>query len=144
MDGGGGHGRMRTSSRTSMGGCGERNSRSRNVIYRPPCCTESVWSASASMGGSTGSTRSSTSRTPPARRAPGGSDQITSRVVPVVGLDMELAQYTAEMQRAHDAATSRVRHDAAAWTSHTVIIVDQISSERKTDVTGGTTRSGTV
>ena len=48
------------------------------------------------------------------------------------------------MQIAHNAAVSKIRADPTSWTSHTVVVVDQSGSMRKTDVGGGVTRSDAV
>jgi hypothetical protein len=47
------------------------------------------------------------------------------------------------MQQAHNAACAKILGNSG-WTSHTVIVVDQSGSMRKTDVEGGSTRSDAV
>ena len=70
--------------------------------------------------------------------------EITSWSVPGAGLDVEMATITAEMRRSHTLACNRIAADPAWWTSHTVVVVDQSGSMRKTDVAGGVTRSDAV
>ena len=48
------------------------------------------------------------------------------------------------MKRAHQQASALIKARQDSWTSHTVIIVDQSGSMRKTDVDGGSTRSDAV
>ena len=69
--------------------------------------------------------------------------EITSWPVPGAGLDVELASITPEMRGEHDKALS-TRENPSVWTSHTVVVVDQSGSMRKTDVAGGVTRSDAV
>mmetsp|Transcript_19492 Transcript_19492/g.49566 ORF Transcript_19492/g.49566 Transcript_19492/m.49566 type:complete len:92 (+) Transcript_19492:551-826(+) len=40
------------------------------------------------------------------------------------------------MQAAHERACAKLKADQSSWTSHTVVVVDQSGSMRKTDVTG--------
>jgi len=48
------------------------------------------------------------------------------------------------MQSIHDEAVRKIRVDPTSWTSHTVVVVDQSGSMRKTDVGCGVTRSDAV
>ena len=70
--------------------------------------------------------------------------EITSFAVPGSGLDVELVTITAEMKRKHDEACWHIKKNHGWWTSHTVVVVDQSGSMRKTDVSGGVTRSDAV
>ena len=70
--------------------------------------------------------------------------EITSYAVPGSGLDVELVTITAEMKRQHDEACWHIKKSHGWWTSHTVVVVDQSGSMRKTDVSGGVTRSDAV
>jgi len=70
--------------------------------------------------------------------------EITSWAVPGAGLDIDLAKITAEMQQEHAKACHKIRTNKSSWTSHTVVVVDQSGSMRKTDVAGGVTRSDAV
>ena len=54
------------------------------------------------------------------------------------------AQVTAEMQLSHNLACSRIKNSPASWTSHTVAVIDQSGSMRKTDLEDGATRSDAV
>ena len=72
-----------------------------------------------------------------------GTKEITSWAVPGAGLDVSKHVITKDMATAHREACKRLQH-ACSWTSHTVIIVDQSGSMRKTDVAGGATRSDAV
>ena len=69
--------------------------------------------------------------------------EITSWAVPGAGLDVAKVLITPDMKHAHGKACRRVEN-CANWTSHTVIVVDQSGSMRKTDVPGGATRSDAV
>ena len=69
--------------------------------------------------------------------------EITSWAAPGAGLDVEKVIISAAMQSSHDAACVKISRQSE-WTSHTVIVVDQSGSMRKTDVAGGTTRSDAV
>jgi hypothetical protein len=64
--------------------------------------------------------------------------EITSWPAPGAGLDAHLVSTTSEMRTAHKAACDRNRLLLSVWTSHTVVVVDQSGSMRKTDVLGGT------
>jgi hypothetical protein len=70
--------------------------------------------------------------------------EVTCWAVPGAGLDVEKCKISEAMQSAHRIASSRIAVSSASWTSHTVIIVDQSGSMRKTDVQGGATRSDAV
>ena len=70
--------------------------------------------------------------------------EITSWAIPGAGLDVEKHGISANMRLAHASACQRISNDTASWTSHTVIVVDQSGSMRKTDVEGGATRSDAV
>ena len=69
--------------------------------------------------------------------------EITSWVLPAFGFDVPLVHITEGMHREHTDAV-RALQDKSMWTSHTVIVVDQSGSMRKTDVEGGATRSDAV
>lgn len=64
--------------------------------------------------------------------------------MPGAGLDMAKRRITQAQMTAHVAACKRIKEDTAKWTSHTVIVVDQSGSMRRTDVEGGATRSDAV
>jgi len=70
-----------------------------------------------------------------------GHQEITSWPVPGFGLDVEQVEITAKMKEEHDEACKKIASCPSAWTSHTVIIVDQSGSMRKDDVSEGITRS---
>lgn len=70
--------------------------------------------------------------------------EITSWAIPGAGLDVEKRQISAKMQSMHKEAARRILYDKSSWTSHTVVVVDQSGSMRKTDVEGGATRSDAV
>ena len=69
--------------------------------------------------------------------------EITCWATPGAGLDVEKRRITPQISHAHQTALGRLKN-ACSWTSHTVVIVDQSGSMRKTDVTGGSTRSDAV
>jgi len=69
--------------------------------------------------------------------------EITSWAAPGAGLDLEKVEITSEMQHKHSVAAMQIA-SRKGWTSHTVIVVDQSGSMRKTDVVGGVTRSDAV
>ena len=73
--------------------------------------------------------------------------EITCWAQPGAGLDVEKHRITPEMERVHQMACVRLQN-STTWTSHitshTVVIVDQSGSMRKTDVEGGATRSDAV
>ena len=69
--------------------------------------------------------------------------EITCWAQPGAGLDVEKQHITSEMERAHQAARIRLQNNCS-WTSHTVVVVDQSGSMRKTDLAGGATRSDAV
>lgn len=69
--------------------------------------------------------------------------EITCWAKPGAGLDVEKQHITSEMERAHKAARTRLQ-SRCSWTSHTVVVVDQSGSMRKTDLAGGATRSDAV
>ena len=70
--------------------------------------------------------------------------EITCWAAPGAGLDVAKHKITPEMKRAHQQASALIKARQDSWTSHTVIIVDQSGSMRKTDVDGGSTRSDAV
>jgi len=70
-----------------------------------------------------------------------GNKEVTSWPVPGFGLDVEQVEITVQMKEEHDEACRKIASCPAAWTSHTVIIVDQSGSMRKDDVSEGITRS---
>lgn len=69
--------------------------------------------------------------------------EITCWAKPGAGLDVEKQHITSEMVSAHQAARIRLQNNCS-WTSHTVVVVDQSGSMRKTDLAGGATRSDAV
>jgi hypothetical protein len=69
--------------------------------------------------------------------------EITCWAKPGAGLDVEKQHITSEMESAHQAARTRLQSNCS-WTSHTVVVVDQSGSMRKTDLAGGATRSDAV
>ena len=69
--------------------------------------------------------------------------EITSWPEPGFGFDVPLKAITPRMRDEHRKAVARLR-DKSAWTSHTVVVVDQSGSMRATDVDGGATRSDAV
>jgi Mg-chelatase subunit ChlD len=73
-----------------------------------------------------------------------GRREITSWAKPGAGLDIEKVKISEKMKLGHKRACKRISHDVCNWTSHTVIVVDQSGSMRKTDVEGGATRSDAV
>jgi hypothetical protein len=54
------------------------------------------------------------------------------------------AQVSEEMQLNHNLACSRIKNSPSSWTSHTVAVIDQSGSMRKTDLKDGATRSDAV
>lgn len=66
--------------------------------------------------------------------------EITSWVLPACGVDLEKVPVTVDMIRKHHLAV-RSLADKSTWTSHSVVVIDQSGSMRKTDATGGVTRS---
>lgn len=70
--------------------------------------------------------------------------EVTSWAVPGAGLDVEKELVTSAMQKEHDDSCLKIETSPSSWTSHTVIVVDQSGSMRKTDVPGGATRSDAV
>ena len=72
------------------------------------------------------------------------SREVTCWAVPGAGLDVPKREISQADKCAHDAACAKILMDAASWTSHTVIVVDQSGSMRKTDVDGGASRSDAV
>eukprot|EP00804_Cyclotella_cryptica_P022359 CCRYP_015930-RE/>CCRYP_015930-RE protein AED:0.28 eAED:0.28 QI:0/-1/0/1/-1/1/1/0/715 len=69
--------------------------------------------------------------------------EITSWALPCWGIDIEKVQITEDMLKSHNEAVKQsVQHDR--WTSHTVAVIDQSGSMRKTDATNGVTRSDLV
>ena len=69
--------------------------------------------------------------------------EITSWAKPGVGIDVEKRHISEQMKQKHKGACERLQNDKTSWTSHTVIVVDQSGSMRKT-VLGGATRSDAV
>jgi hypothetical protein len=55
-----------------------------------------------------------------------------------------LVRITTEMQEGHEHACAALASDPSSWTSHTVIVVDQSGSMRKTDVADGASRADSV
>ena len=70
--------------------------------------------------------------------------EITAWAVPGAGLDVAKHPISTITKREHKEARRNIQRDKSSWTSHTVIIVDQSGSMRKTDVEGGATRSDAV
>ena len=70
--------------------------------------------------------------------------EITSWPVPGVGIDVEEHFISKDMKIEHENACKVLAEDMSSWTSHTVIVVDQSGSMRKTDVADGATRSDAV
>ena len=70
--------------------------------------------------------------------------EITSWPVPGVGIDVEEHFISKDMKTEHENACKVLAEDMSSWTSHTVIVVDQSGSMRKTDVADGATRSDAV
>ena len=70
--------------------------------------------------------------------------EITAWAVPGAGLDVAKHPISSAMKAEHEESCRRIKRDRSSWTSHTVIIVDQSGSMRKTDVEGGATRSDAV
>jgi len=66
-----------------------------------------------------------------------GDKEITSWPVPGFGLDVEQVEITESMKEEHEVACKQIQSCPAAWTSHTVIVVDQSGSMRKDDVSEG-------
>ena len=69
--------------------------------------------------------------------------EITSWPEPCFGFDVPLVRITDDMTAQHDASVAALRN-LGAWTSHTVIVVDESGSMRSTDVEDGATRSDAV
>eukprot|EP00550_Attheya_septentrionalis_P010930 CAMPEP_0198301820 /NCGR_PEP_ID=MMETSP1449-20131203/53040_1 /TAXON_ID=420275 /ORGANISM="Attheya septentrionalis, Strain CCMP2084" /LENGTH=74 /DNA_ID=CAMNT_0044003985 /DNA_START=68 /DNA_END=289 /DNA_ORIENTATION=- len=67
--------------------------------------------------------------------------EITCWALPGSGLDVEKHSISAKAEAEHKEACRHILNDNTMWTSHTVIVVDQSGSMRKTDVEGGATRS---
>ena len=70
--------------------------------------------------------------------------EITSWVTPGAGLDVQKHPISHSMKMKHEQACTRIATDIPSWTSHTVFVMDQSGSMRKTDVEGGATRSDAV
>lgn len=70
--------------------------------------------------------------------------EITSWPEPCFGFDVPLVRISTSMAAEHDASVAALERNLDAWTSHTVIVVDQSGSMRNTDVDGGATRSDAV
>ena len=71
------------------------------------------------------------------------TQEITSWTLPCWGIDLEKVPITKEMMRLHnEAVTDSMNHER--WNSHTVVVLDQSGSMRKTDATNGATRSDLV
>ena len=73
-----------------------------------------------------------------------GVREITTWPVPGIGLDVEQIAITQRMKQEHLLACRNLASYPSAWTSHTVIVVDQSGSMRKDDVADGVTRSDAV
>lgn len=71
------------------------------------------------------------------------SQEITSWAVPGAGIDLEKVAISPSIHLEHIASCKRIA-DKTSWTSHTIVVVDQSGSMRKTDVGGGVTRSDAV
>ena len=69
--------------------------------------------------------------------------EITSWAKPGVGIDVEKRHISEQMKLKHKRACERLENDKTSWKSHTVVVVDQSGSMRKT-VLGGATRSDAV
>ena len=69
--------------------------------------------------------------------------EITCWAKPGSGLDVAKRRITESMALLHQDSCKRLKN-ACNWTSHTIVVVDQSGSMRKTDVTGGATRSDAV
>jgi hypothetical protein len=74
------------------------------------------------------------------------AQEITSYAQPGSGIDIQKVKVTAKMNESYEKheAANRILISNAAWTSHTVIVVDQSGSMRKADVEGGASRSDAV
>lgn len=70
--------------------------------------------------------------------------EVTSWAIPGAGIDIQKRSISDKMMKAHLEACKRIAHDVSIWTSHTVIVVDQSGSMRRTDIEGGATRSDAV
>jgi len=71
------------------------------------------------------------------------TEEITSWALPCWGIDIEKVPITEDMLKAHEKAVDDSRHHDR-WKSHTVVVLDQSGSMRKTDATNGVTRSDLV
>ena len=69
--------------------------------------------------------------------------EVTSWALPCWGLDIEKIHITPYMMEEHDKAVEDSNHHDR-WDSHTVVVLDQSGSMRKTDATSGATRSDLV
>ena len=69
---------------------------------------------------------------------------ITTWTTPGHGLDIDEVEITKQMQQEHDENKVKLMTNKKMWTSHTVVVVDQSGSMRKTDATGEVTRSDLV
>ncbi|CAE8653365.1 unnamed protein product [Polarella glacialis] len=72
-----------------------------------------------------------------------GRKEITSWPAPGCGIDVEKVLITPEMRANHKEALGSIAKKAN-WTSHTVVVVDQSGSMRKTDVADGVMRADAV
>lgn len=70
--------------------------------------------------------------------------EITSWPQPGWGIDLEKKNITLQMQHDHEQALTRNYEHRETWTSHTVVVVDQSGSMRKTDCAEEVTRSDLV
>jgi len=69
--------------------------------------------------------------------------EITSWPLQCCGIDVETVTITPTMRREHKMAKAALS-DMTIWTSHTVAVVDQSGSMRKSDTSGGATRADIV
>lgn len=71
------------------------------------------------------------------------TQEITAWALPCWGIDIEKIPISDDMRKAHEKAVHDSRHHDR-WNSHTVVVLDQSGSMRKTDATNGVTRSDLV
>ena len=70
--------------------------------------------------------------------------EITCWAIPGAGLDVQKHPISESMKSRHKKACEHICTETSSWTSHTVFIIDQSGSMRRTDVEGGATRSDAV
>lgn len=71
------------------------------------------------------------------------TEEITSWSHPCWGIDLEKVPISEDMMKQHDIAVKDSKHHDR-WNSHTVAVLDQSGSMRRTDATNGVTRSDLV